>query len=301
LDTYLKFKYYDTQDALYGVAYHKSTFGQSFGDPFPYDAQSTNSALPQYDSIVELGGTWLPSDHFMLNGWVGIDVQSQSEGRLVVSNSGTKPATLTTEPLTFKSENYPCGINGSFQADDKWTLNFGAAYFTNWIDQDVTFGPNSEHGFGGGTLPNYGALLNRFAYGGRAAVLNLGVTYRLSPRLRFQAQGEYVHGIDSAYQLSGDPTYGTTTVTSVSGGTTTANAQTADIPSYFRDDVMITRVSAGIDYMVSKHCTAYFRYVLFDYQDSADKAQIAASSLPVDGLPLSGTSNLFLGGFNATF
>jgi hypothetical protein len=64
---------------------------------------------------------------------------------------------------------------------------------------------------------------------------------------------------------------------------------------------MITRVSAGIDYLVSRHCTAYFRYVLFDYQDSADKAQIAASTQPVDGLPLSGTSNLFLGGFNATF
>ena len=131
--------------------------------------------------------------------------------------------------------------------------------------------------------------MNRFAYGGRAGVLNLGVTYAYSPKLRFLGQAEYVHGINSAYQLSGDPNYPAT------------NSSTAAIPGLFRDDVMITRVSAGVDYLVSPRFAAYFRYVLFDYQDSADKAMLAASTLPVDGLPLSGTSNLFLGGFNATF
>ncbi|MGA2064546.1 MAG: hypothetical protein ABSG86_06245 [Thermoguttaceae bacterium] len=292
-DTYLKYKYYDTQDALYAVAYHNPSSRDS--PPYSYAGLSTNSALPEYDNIIELGGTWLPNDRFMLNGWIGFDMQSQSEGQLVINNTFA-PSASRTEALTSKTDNYPCGLNGSYRAGDKWTLNFGAAYFTNWIDQDVTFSPGSDHGFGGTVTPpfpagpnQYGALLNRLAYGGRAGVFNLGATYRLSPRLRFQAQGEYVHGIDSAYQLSGDPNFPQT------------NAATASIPGIFRDDVVITRVSAGIDYLVSKRCTAYFRYVLFDYQDSADKTQLAASTLPVDGLPLSGTSNLFLTGLNATF
>jgi predicted porin len=294
LNTYLKYKYYNSDDALYGVAYHSSSYGQPFGDTFEYTAQSTNTALPEHDNIVELGGTWLPSNNFMLNGWVGIDAQSQSEGQLVISNSGTPPPTttpvVTKTPLTFKSDNYPCGFNGSYQAGDQWTLNFGAAYYTNWIDQDQVFGPGSTHGFGSPpAATEYGALVNRIAYGGRAGVLNLGFTYRFSPRLRFIGQGEYVHGIDSAYQLSGDPNFPAT------------NSSTAQIPGIYRDDVVITRVSAGVDYQLSKRWSTYFRYVFFDYQDSADKAQLAASTTPVDGLPLSGTSNLFLGGVNATF
>ncbi|MGD0897308.1 MAG: hypothetical protein ABR915_05685 [Thermoguttaceae bacterium] len=296
LDTYLKFKYYDTKDALYAVAYNASASQ-------PYTAQATNSALPAYDAITEFGGTWLPADHFMLNGWVGIDMQSQSEGRLTVVGTGASLPTRTV-PLTFRSDNYPCGLNGSIQANDKWTLNFGAAYYTNWIDQDQTFSPGSDHGFTGGVTPPFGALVNRIAYGGRAGVLNLGFTYYLTPRMRFSGQGEYVHGIDSAYQLSGDPNFGTTSVPVNGGGTTTPNAQTAAIPGLYRDDVMITRVSLGVDYLVSKRCTAYFRYVMMDYQDSANQAEIAADVVAngsANGLPLSGISNLFLGGFSATF
>jgi len=291
-DTYLHYKYYDTSDPLFGVAYHTPATG-IHGDAFPYFAETMNTALPEHDDIVEIGGTWMPGDRFMLNGWVGIDVQSQSVGQLTVANTNgslTPTPPYRMLPLSSKSEDYPCGINGTFRAGEQWTFNFGLAYYTNWIDQDMTFGPGSDHGFGSPPASTeYGALVNRIAYGGRAGVLNLGVTYNYSPRLRFLGQAEYVHGIDSAYQLSGDPNFPAT------------NSTTAAIPGLFRDDVMITRVSAGIDYLVSRHCTAYFRYVLFDYQDSADKAQIAASTQPVDGLPLSGTSNLFLGGFNATF
>jgi predicted porin len=98
-----------------------------------------------------------------------------------------------------------------------------------------------------------------------------------------------VHGIDSAYQLSGDPTYPAT------------NPATAPVPGLFRDSVVITRVSAGVDYLVSKRCNVYFRYVMMDYQDGADKAEFASSTLPIDGLPLSGISNMFLGGFSATY
>jgi hypothetical protein len=297
-DTYVHYKFYAADDPLFAVAYHTP----SARDAFKYTAQSMNTLLPEHDNIVEIGSTWLPSDHFMLNSWVGIDVQSQDVGQLVVDNS-TSPSQSRVVPLHSKSEDYPCGINGTWQAGERWLVNFGAAYYTNWIDQDVTFAPGSDHGFGGTNTPpfppglnQYGALTNRWAYGGRAGVLNLGVTYRLSPRLRFLGQAEYVHGIDSAYQLAGDPTYSAT-----NPGYSNANPATASIPGLFRDDVMIARVSAGVDYLVSPRCTAYFRYVLFDYQDSADKAMLAASTQPVDGLPLSGTSNLFLGGFSAIF
>ena len=78
-------------------------------------------------------------------------------------------------------------------------------------------------------------------------------------------------------------------------------ATLAGIPQYLRQDVVTTRLSAGIDYQLSRRWSTYFRYVLYDYNDSADQAQIATSTQPVTGLPLSGTSNMFLGGMTAMF
>jgi hypothetical protein len=278
LDTYVRYKYYNADSPLFGTNAHEDA---------NYRAFAMNTCLPTSDNMIEFGGTWMPSTALMINGWIALDFQSQDFGRAVAVNEPNKTA-LPTElnsPAGFNSQSFPFGVNGSYRATEKWSLNGGAAYYTNFIDQNVAFGAGADH-----ALNTYGLLTSLWGFGSRAQVYNLGTTYDVTCKLRLTGQLEYVHGIQSAYQVAADWRLSATDAATLAG-----------VPQYLRQDVDSTRVSAGIDYQVSRRCSTYFRYVLFDYQDSADKARIASSTTPVTGLPLSGTSNMFLGGLTATF
>ena len=80
LDTYLKYRWSNTQDPLFATNSHESASGNTFD----YQAFALNSALPTQDNLIEIGGTSMPSDRFMLNAWLGIDIQSQNIGQAVV-------------------------------------------------------------------------------------------------------------------------------------------------------------------------------------------------------------------------
>jgi hypothetical protein len=287
LDTYVRYKWYNAQSPLFATNSHESpdaTTGLS-----DYRALALNSALPTHDNLIEIGGTWMPTDRFMLNAWFGIDIQTQNLGRALVEQ-GTAPVTDSNRvtpldvPMNSDSQSFPFGINGCYRASDKWTFNGGAAYYTNFIDQDVAFGAGADHGY----VP-YGLLTNRWSYGGRTQVYNLGGTYAVTCRVRLIGQIEYVKGIESAYELAGDPR------------TFDPAPDTAGIPRLIRQDVATTRLTMGIDYQIRPRVSTYFRYVLYDYDDKADNARIAASTQPTNGLPLSGTSNVFLTGLSAYF
>jgi hypothetical protein len=290
LDTYIRYKWCNTRDPLFATNSHEAASGASFD----YQALSLNSALPTHSDFVEIGGTLMPSDRFLLNAWFGIDIQSQDIGVAQVV-PGTQTATTLVTALNasagFASQSFPFGINGSYRATDKWTLSGGAAYYTDFINQDVAFGAGADHTFSGTATP-YGLLQNQWGYASRASVFNLGTTYDITPKVRLTGQAEYVKGIQSAVQTAGDPRFAATNI---------ANTATAGIPQYLREDVVTTRVSAGIDYQFAKHWSTYFRYVLYVYEDNANQDQIAASISPVTGLPLSGISNMFLGGVTGTF
>ena len=176
-----------------------------------------------------------------------------------------------------------------FRVDDQWSVNGGVAYYTDFTTRDVTFGAGADHNLSGPGTP-YGLLLNQWGYANRASVFNLGSSYQLSQRVRLMGAVEYVKGLQTANLANGDPRL-----------TAAQNAVLAGIPGNFRQEVITTRLTAGVDYQVSRRVSAYFRYVLYDYNDVANQAQIAASTQPVTGLPLSGTSNMFLGGIGASF
>ena len=114
-----------------------------------YSAVALNSALPTHDNEIEIGGTLMPSDRFLLNAWFGIDIQSQNIGEAIVQNQPANDHgyTILMFPMGFSSQSFPFGINGSYRATDKLTLNGGAAYYTNFIDQDVAFGAGADHTF----------------------------------------------------------------------------------------------------------------------------------------------------------
>ena len=223
----------------------------------------------------------MPSDHFLLMGWFGLDIQSQNIGEATALNYGSNTAVTPLSPVPngFSSQSFPFGINGSYRPTDKLTINGGVAYYTNFIDQGVAFGASGDH-----TFTPYGLLQNQWGYTSRASVFTLGSKYEITPKLCLTTQAEFVKGIESAEQTAGDPRFPATT------------AVLAGVPQYLRQDVTSTRFSAGIDYQLTPHLATYFRYVLYIYEDSADQEQIATSLCPVTGLPLSGTSNMFLGG-----
>ncbi len=289
LDTYIHYKWCETQDPLFATnAYPWPSVNPLVPNTTTatYSAVALNSALPTLDNEIEIGGTLMPSDRFLLNAWFGIDIQSQNIGEAVVLNykSNTSITSLPAVPNGFSSQSFPFGINGSYRATDQLTINGGFAYYTNFIDQGVAFGASGDH-----TFTPYGLLQNQWGYASRASVFTLGSRYDITPKLRFTAQAEFVKGVESAYQTAGDPRFPATT------------AILSGIPQYLRQDVTSTRLSAGIDYQLSPHWSTYFRYVLFIYEDSADQEQIATSLCPVTGLPLSGTSNMFLAGVTGRF
>jgi hypothetical protein len=275
LDTYLRYKWCNTQDPLFAT--------NSFGST-NYTTVALNSALPTHSDLIELGGTWIPSDRFLLSAWVGIDIQSQNIGEAVVQNQpGKTTVTNLNSPAGFSSQSFPFGVNGVYRATEKWNLNGGVAYYTNFIDQDVAFGAGADH-----TFTPYGLLQNKWGYASRASVFTIGSTYDVTCNVRLVGMIEYVKGIQSANYIAGDPRY-------------PVLSSTSGIPSNFRQDVNSTRITSGVDWRWSARWSSYFRYVLYNYLDSADQERIATSTTPVTGLPLSGTSNMFLGGVTGMF
>ena len=244
-----------------------------------------NSALPTHDNLIEFGGTWMPSDWFMLNGWFGIDTQSQNFGEAIVQNEPGKSTVVNlNESAGFDSQSFPFGVNGIYRASEKWSLNAGFAYYTNFTDRSVAFGAGEDH-----NITPYGLLQNQWSYTSRASVVNFGSGYDVTSNVRLVGQVEYVKGLQTANLTAGDPRY------------PALSATTAGIAQLQRNDVATTRVTAGVDYKLSRHWSSYVRYVLYNYDDAADQAQFAASTTPITGLPTSGVSNMFLGGLTGTF
>lgn len=164
-DTYVRYKWFNFRSPLYGVTEGLPT---------------TNSSLPEHENFVEIGGTWMPSDDFMLNAWFEVDVRR---------NSGR---------ANFNEQSYPFGINGWYAMSSKWTLSGGYAYYTNWVNQTINFGT-----VGDGGVADLGNVITQWNYGGRAQVFNVGSTYACTARLKLVGSAEYVKGIDSATMASG--------------------------------------------------------------------------------------------------
>jgi hypothetical protein len=228
-DTYARYKWYGFHSPLYAIQ-------EASG--------ATNSALPDHENVVEIGGTWVPSDCFMLNAWFSVDVrQNHGAGR-------------------FDEQDYPFGVNGWYAVSEKWSLSAGYAYYTNWINQTINIGTRNDPDT---SIEAANLLQTQWKYGGRASVFNLGSTYRATRRLKLVGSAEYVTGINSAYLVSGP-------------------AFLSDVPSLIAQDVQTTRFSAGADYQWRPRIGTYFRYVLFDYRDRSAGLNSGTSNMFLGGV-----------------
>jgi hypothetical protein len=261
-DSFVRYKRLAVDNPIYGV---RSTSGDV----------NTNQ-IGQSD-LVEFGGTWTPSDSFLLTASIGVEKRRQHSFQDNVNNAFALSQTNPRE-TDFDEDNYPIVVTAWYAPAPKWSLSGGYATFSNWIDQLITLGDQYNDG-AGSVEPN--PAQSRWRYGGQAHVVNLGAAYAYSPRLKVLGGWEHTwsrNAIDAAPSPA--------TALDSSGNVIVPN-WTA-IPGLSAVSVETTRLTAGVDYALRERITVYGRYVYYDYRDKSSNL-------------VSGTTNGILGGISATY
>jgi len=215
-ESHVRYRLDFTDDPLYGIAKNGIT----------------NSKLPTQEHNIELGGTWTPVDNFLLTTTVGIVNRSNRSG---ISN--------------FQQDDYPIIVTAWYAPEPRWTFSGGLAFYSNWIDQDITLGGLSD------------PVTSQWNYAGRSDTVNLGSTYAWTDRLTLTGGYEYVYGNGFS-----PPTLW------------------PDLPQYSDVLVTINRWTAGIDYQMGRGIDSYFRYQMFDYEDKTKAYNSGTANMFLIGL-----------------
>ena len=182
------------------------------------DNDTTNTSLPTQTHRFEFSNTWSPTHAFLLTGLVGFDNRWNS-----------------SDVANFQSDDYDVVVTARYAPTPKWSVSGGLAFYSNWIDQDITLGPSSNPW----TLP--------WEYGGRSEVINLGTTYAWTKNLTLSGTLDFVNGKNSFDPLAPWP----------------------DLPFYSDVEVSTTRFMAGIDYDLGNRSSCYVRYQVFNFDDES--------------------------------
>ncbi len=225
LNTFVRYRGIFTDDPLIGVRENSGRF---------------NTNQPEQTHVVEVGGTWTPAPNFMATAMVGIENRWHDS--------------IFAE---FDEDNYPMNFTVWYAPTDRLSLTGGYAYFSNWIDQDITIG-----------FRNTGPTeTTRWSYGGENHLVSVGAIYACTPATRLVGGIEWNRG-DNIFSVPPSP----------------AGADWSLLP--FLSDVIVetTRINMGVDHQLGPAMSSYFRYVHFDYEDQSVNFN-------------SGTANMFLAGF----
>lgn len=217
LDTFVRYRLGFIDDPLFGIAKNGVT----------------NTALPTQAHLVELGSTWTPSENFLLSATIGLE------------NRWNK-----SQEADFSEDNYPIVLTAWYAPNRRWSVSGGLAFFSNWIDQDITLGQLSTPG------------TTRWSYGGQSDVVNLGATYAWSDRLTLTGGFEFVRGRNSFAQTPLWP----------------------DLNQYSNVVVEITRWTAGLDYLLRHGMSCYVRYQFFDYNDEREAFNSGTANMLLGGI-----------------
>jgi hypothetical protein len=239
LDGYVRYKVLLTDDPLYGLRLNDDNY--ETGDVSTF----SNTSLPEEAHIVEVGGSWVPSEFFGANIYVAIENRS-------TDNVFAR----------FNEDNYPIVASAWWRLDDQWTLTGSYAFYSNWIDQDITIGYRAVGGANG-------AFTDPWRYTGTAQVATVGVTYDACDCLQLTGGVQYVRGRDAI-----DNSF--------------SQGDWSQLSTFTDVNVETWRAHAGIDYLIDRTFTCFFRYNYFDYDDMS----LATNS---------GTTHMFLGGISAAF
>jgi len=265
-DTFLRYRVRFIEDPIFGV---RATNGD------------VNTNQPEQEHRIEIGGTWMPEENFLLSATFGIEDRTHASLHENVNNAYS---VFESGPrlTAFDETSYPIVVSAWYAPTQKLSLSAGYAVYTNWIDQLITLGDQYNDNFTGGF--NYvepQPAQGWWSYGGRAQVVNLGAVYAWTRRTSLRGGIEWGRS-KNAFAQPPAP------ATALDAAGNTIVPDWSLLPSLSDVIVETTRISAGVDYALRERIDLYFRYTYFDYEDKA-------------GTGLSGTTHGFLGGLSALF
>ena len=235
LETYVRYKGRFIDVPLIGVREHNGLF---------------NTNQPEQEHGVEIGETWTPVSNFMATAQVGL-INRWHDSQFA----------------QFTEDDYPVVCTLWYAPFERLSLSAGYAYFSNWIDQDITLGftlPTIP-------VPPLRTETTPWDYGGTNHLVSIGANYAWTPCVHLIGGFEWNRG-HNVFSVPASP----------------AGADWSLLPSLSDVLVETTRMSGGIDYLISQNVSCYFRYIFFDYEDKSENFN-------------SGTTHMFLGGFLAMF
>lgn len=232
--TYARYRVQFIDVPLIGVSEY------SEDDPDINGAFNTN--LPEQVHALELGETWTPTDYFM------------ATAQFTIQNSWHN-----SQYANFTEDNYPMVFTLWYAPTRRWSVTGGYAYYSNWIDQDITLGANR----GDPTETE----TTTWSYAGENNLVSLNTSYAYTNNVQLVAGYEWNRG-NNVFKNPPSPNPG---------------VDWSLLPTFSDVIVETNRVTAGIDWQPRRNADVYLRYVLFDYDDR---------SAGID----SGTSHMVLGG-----
>ncbi len=234
LDTFTRYKVRFIDVPLIGVS--------EYSEDDPDINGAFNSNQPEQVHSVDLGGTWTPAANFM------------ATLQFTVENSWHQ-----SQYANFTEDNYPMVCTLWYAPTSRLSLTTGYAYYSNWIDQDITLGANR----GDPTETE----TSRWNYAGTNQQVSLHANYAWSERVQLVAGYEWNRGSNAfSLPLSQQP-----------------GVDWTQLP--FLSDVIAetNRVTAGADWQPYQHMDVYFRYILFDYNDESSGRDSGISHMALGG------------------
>ncbi len=218
-DGYLRYRMVQANNPLYGFS--EAQQGVTYG-------QAINTNQPEHTDIVEIGGTWMPSDVFLLSAafWI-------------------QKRTTDNDWAKFTEDDYPVVFTAWYSPTPCWSISGGVSLLSNTIHQEITIGKDA-HIHGGGLE---GAVDLPFRYNGRAQVFNLGTRYAATNRLTLSGTVEYVRG----YNRFADPSTPSLSISYLPGASAVIN--------------QTVRLQGGVDYLLRDGVACYFHYNYYDFDD----------------------------------
>ena len=218
IDTYARYKGRFTEDPIIGVRESTGRF---------------NTNQPEQEHGLDVGGTFAPTRNFMAS------AQFSFVERW--NHSMYPSVSPTNAPIDFTENDYPMYFTLWYAPTDRFSLTGGYAYFTNWIQQEIS------QGFRFNPVDT-----SQWRYEGTNQMVSLNGTYAWTDDLNLVGGVEWNRGNNSF----ADPL-------STTGADWTGLSLLSDV------SVETTRFNAGVDYQIRPGIGCYFRYNYFDYADFA--------------------------------
>jgi hypothetical protein len=195
-----------------------------FGLYPPSGALNTN--FPTFDNLLEAGGSWSPLSNLMFSAQVGLQ------------NSWNQ-----TRYSNFSQNNYPVNVTAWYAPTPRWSLSAGYSYFSNWIDQDITFG------YRGVDEPPPAETL-RVGYNGHTHMTNIGTQYQWNERLTLMGGFIWNNG-SNIFTVPPSQT----------------GADWSNLGTYSAVVAETIRYQTGLDYLLTRNVSTYVRFNWFTFND----------------------------------